>query len=75
MIGGDCNARTGREGGAVVDEEEEISGGKEGRRSKDEKKNREGRRLVRIMEEKGWSIFNGNVKGDGEEKFTVIGGK
>lgn len=30
---------------------------------------------MRIMEEKGWSIFNGNVKGDKEREFTFTGDK
>jgi len=75
LIGGDFNARTGREGGAVGDEEEGESGGEKRRRSKDGKINRDGRKLVELVEEKGWSIFNGNMRGDEEGEFTFTGGK
>lgn len=68
LIGGDFNARTGRLGGRVGEEEEE-----EGRMSKDEKVNGEGRLLVRRLEEVGWSIFNGGVEGDLEGNWTYVG--
>lgn len=45
------------------------------RRSKDGKMNKEGKRLVEFFEKIGWSIFNGNIKGDEERKFIFIGGK
>ncbi|XP_070170412.1 golgin subfamily A member 6-like protein 22 [Polyergus mexicanus] len=62
IIGGDFNARTGEMGGRVnLGEEEEIG---KNRNSKDKKSNREGRRLVEMLEETGWSIVNGNIKGD-----------
>lgn len=50
-------------------------GGKGGRRSKNGKINREGRILVDFVEERGWSVFNGNIKGDEEGEFTYTGGK
>lgn len=53
ILGGDFNVRTGREGGAVREEDERESGSEKGRRSKDEKINRDGRRLVELVEEKG----------------------
>jgi len=73
LIGGDFNARMGREGGAVMEEEEEgRSGNWKSRKSKDGKINREGRKLVGEVEEKGWS---GNIKGDEEGEFTFTRGK
>lgn len=75
LIGGDFNARTGSEGGAVVKEELYSSGTRKGRMSKDKVKNKEGEKLVRLVEEKGWSIFNGNIAGDEEGEFTFTGGR
>lgn len=45
------------------------------RRSKDKKVNGEGRKLVEFIEEKGWEIFNGNIKGAEEGEYTFTGGK
>lgn len=45
-----------------------------GRRSKDKKINGEGRK-VEYIEERGWTILNGNVRGNEEEEFTYTGGK
>lgn len=71
---GDFNARIGGEGGRV--EEEEMEGIENGeRQSKDGKMNEEGRKLVAFVEEKGWSLFNGNIKGDENGEFIFIGGK
>lgn len=42
--------------------------------SKDMKMNK-GKKLVKMIEEKGWSIFNGNIVGDEEGEFTFTGGK
>ena len=73
IIGGDFNARTGQEGGRV---EEEGRGLREGeRKSKDKKMDREGRLLVKCVEERGWEILNGNVRGDEEGEFTFTGGR
>lgn len=74
LLDGDFNARTRREGGTITKEEEEKSGGKERRYSKDEKINREGRKLVEIIEDKDWSIFNGNMRGDENGQYTFTGG-
>lgn len=52
LLGGDFNARTGREGGRIVEEEEEKSGRKKRRHSKDQKINREGRKLVEMIQDK-----------------------
>lgn len=63
IVGSDFNARTGEEGRIVVMEEGEEKGLK---RSRDKKNNKEGRELIRGIEEVGWGMFNGSVKGDEE---------
>lgn len=75
IIGGDFNARTRRERGSLGELEEYRSGARKSRNSKDRKINKEGRKLVEMIEERGWSIFNGNITGDEEGKFTFTGGK
>ncbi|XP_070157223.1 uncharacterized protein [Polyergus mexicanus] len=70
IIGSDFNARTG---GRVNLGEEEENG--KNRNSKDKKSNREGRRLVEVLEETGWSIINGNIKGDEKGEYTYTGGR
>lgn len=71
---GDFNARTGQEGGRLEgiegEEEEEIK-----RNSKDKKVNKEERKLMEWIRERGWSILNGGVEGDEEEYWTYIGGR
>lgn len=68
--GGDFNdARTGEEGGMWGEEKEE----RVGRRSRDKKKNKEGRRLVEFIGEKRWFILNGRAKGDEEGNWTYSG--
>lgn len=52
LLGGDFNPRTRRERGTIAEEEEEKSEGKKRRHLKDEKINREGRKLVEIIEDK-----------------------
>jgi len=72
IIGGDFNARVGEEGGGI---EEQNWDEREGRRkSKDKRKNKEGREMIRRIEEVGWAIFNGNVEGDREGEWTFTGG-
>jgi len=78
VIGGDFNARTGMEGGGyeiggVEDNKEED--GRRKRASKDGKINKEGKKLLSFLEEKGWGILNGCMKGDEEGEYTFIGGK
>lgn len=75
LIGGDFNARTGREGGRIKEGEEYRSGDRKSRKSKDGKMNKEGKKLIEVIEEKGWSIFNGNISGDEEGEYTFTGGK
>ena len=72
MVGGDFNARTGRQGGRIEGGEEEEGGG---RKSKDGKVNGDGRKLIKIVEETGWEILNGNIMGDEEGEYTYTGGK
>lgn len=75
VIGGDFNARTGEEGGGVGEREMDDEDRKKVRRSKDGRVNREGRVLVEFIGERGWSIFNGVVKGDEEGEYTYTGGR
>lgn len=70
---GDFNARTGEEGGIIKKGEWEKDW--RGRRSKDKKVNAEGRVLVKWVEEVGWTIFNGSVKGDEKGDWTYTGGR
>ncbi|KYN15695.1 hypothetical protein ALC57_12097, partial [Trachymyrmex cornetzi] len=65
---GDFNARTGREGRRIREENEDEE--EEERSSMDSKKNKEGNKLVEVIREKGWSILNGNVKGDEKGNWT-----
>jgi len=55
--------------------EEHRSGVRRSRNSKDMKMNKQGKKLVEMIEENGWSIFNGNIVGDEEGEFTFTGGK
>lgn len=64
IIGGDFNTRTGREGGRVSWEEWEEEEMR--RNSRDRKMNREGRKLVEWIKDKGWFILNGGMKGNEE---------
>lgn len=57
----------GREGEIAWEEEWEEVGD---RKSRDEIENREGRELLRIVEEKGRVILNGNKEGDYEGRWT-----
>jgi len=68
LVGGDFNARTGMRGGRVSvdeDEDEEME-----RKSKDKVMNKEGRRLVNWIRERGWAILNGGIEGDEEGNWT-----
>jgi len=69
IIGGDWNARTGRDGGWVkeqIEEEEEWL-----RKSNDKVTNGEGTKLIREIEERGWGIINGSKGKEGN--WTYIG--
>lgn len=71
-MGGDFNARMGMSGRLITEKGDE----KGGRRcSKNKKENKEGRKLVKYVEERGWSMFNRDIKGDEEGEFTFTGGK
>lgn len=61
IIGGDFNARGEME--------------KRERMTKDGKVNKEGKRLVEFVEERGCGLLNGCTKGDEEGEFTFTGGK
>ncbi|EZA50332.1 hypothetical protein X777_11276 [Ooceraea biroi] len=60
------------EGGMITGGEEEEG---ERRNSKDKTINKEGRPLIDFIEEKGWSLFNGNIKGGEDREYTFTGGK
>lgn len=65
IIGGDF---IGREGEIIGEEDIEDE-----RESKDKKMNREGRKLCSFLEEQGWSVLNGNYRGDEEREWTYVG--
>lgn len=69
-VGGGRREGSGVEGRRVWNEKEEV-----GRRSKDRRVDKEGKRLMEFIEEKGWKIFNENIEGDEEGEFTFTGGK
>jgi len=79
LIGRDFNARTGTEGGGW-----EIGEGTEGnmkeeeerkRKSKNKKINKEGKKLINFLEERGWGILNGCTKGVEKGEYTFTRGK
>lgn len=72
ILGGDFNARTAERGGRLG-EENEREAGIGGRRSKDKKANKEGLKLLKLLEETGLVIWNGNVEADREGEFTFAG--
>lgn len=72
ILGGDFNVRTGELGRFICEKEEE---GIKERKSKDGESNIEGKRLIEIVEEKGWYILNGTKEGDEDGEFTFIGGR
>lgn len=74
IIGEDFNARTGNEGEEVQGLEEEDWEGNR-RQSKDKVINREGRVLVEFVEERGWSVFNENMKRNEQGEYTFTEGK
>ena len=37
--------------------------------------NKEGRKLIEFIEERGWSILNGSIKGDENGDITYLGGR
>lgn len=70
-IGGDCNARIGKEG-------KKYEGGENTemkRNSKDKEVNKEGREMLGMLEERGWEVEVGNAMGDEEGEWTYVGGR
>nr|XP_033200100.1 golgin subfamily A member 6-like protein 6 [Bombus vancouverensis nearcticus] len=65
IIGGDWNARTGEEGA-------EERGKEKSRRSKDKTINTEGRMLLRLLNERGWTIINGRDKEGDEWTYSPL---
>lgn len=59
IIGGDFNVRVVTEGGSGWNEEESWKRERKSRKSKDEVTNKNGRRLISFIEERGWSVCNG----------------
>jgi len=45
------------------------------RNSKDGKINKEGKKLINFLKQRGWGILNGCTKGDEEGEYTFTGGK
>lgn len=72
LIGGDFNARIGNRG--EIGWEEEVGVDMQ-RISKDNVVNREGEELIRVVEEKGWVIMNGNKQGDETGEWTYEKGR
>ncbi|KMQ83320.1 stress response protein nst1-like protein [Lasius niger] len=70
LIGGDFNARTEELGEEVGGGEERE--GEEGKKSRDNKINGDGRLLVDRLEEVGWAILNEGVEGDEKENWTYM---
>lgn len=58
-MGGDLNARIAEGGEWAMSEEKHSK-----RHSKDKTLNKEGKKLIVLIEEKGWNILNGNMVGD-----------
>lgn len=71
LIVGDWNARIGKEQRRTDKHEDDEWH----RNSEDKTLNWEGRRLLDICGEMGWTILNGRSKGDEEGKFTYVGPK
>ncbi|XP_024884581.1 trichohyalin-like [Temnothorax curvispinosus] len=70
-IGGDFNARIGGEGKNYEgDNDEERQ-----RSSKDGVINTEGKEFLGMLEERGWEVGNGNMRGDEEGEWTYSGGR
>jgi len=70
-IEGDFNARIGEEGKRCEKEND-----KEVRRStRDKEINREGKELLVLIEDRGWEIVNGNIRGDKSGEWTYTGGR
>lgn len=71
MLGGDFNARTAEEG-SIINEQD---GTEFKRKSKDKILNKEGERLLQLIEENGLNLLNGNTTGDEEGHLTFIDSK
>lgn len=71
ILGGDFNARVGEEGGPFKEMMTEEIEGREERRSKDKKINRERRLLIEGLRDRSWFIINGCLGREGE--WTCIG--
>lgn len=54
-------------------EGEEREEGERKRKSRDKKRSGEGRKLLQAIEERGWLIVNGCIKGDEKGEYTYTG--
>jgi len=70
-IGRDFNVRIGKERKKIEGVEDEEPW----RNSKDEEVNNERRELLSLVEDRGWDIANGNMRGDENVELTYIGGR
>jgi len=70
-IGGDFNARVGKEEERIEGEEDEEPW----RNSKDEEVNNKGKELLGLVEDREWDIVNGNMRGDENGELTYVGGR
>lgn len=73
IIMGDFNARIGEEGDLGWGQDQERK--EETRSAKDKVKNKEGEKLLELVEERGWIIMNGNKEGDEEGEWTYNKGE
>ena len=69
LVGGDFNARIGKYG--VIERGKEIKF--QQRASKDSVINKRGREMLKLCQERGWHILNGNIKGDEKGSLTYLG--
>lgn len=69
-MGEDFNARTGNRGELITGVEEHGD-----KSSKDKEINKEEKNLLKLIEERGWNILNGNMRGDESGEYTFIGAR
>jgi len=70
-IGEDFNARIGQEERRIEGKEYKEPW----RNSKDDDVNNKGKELLGLVENRGWDITNGNMRGDEKGELTYIGGR
>jgi len=70
-IGGDYNARIWKEGQRIEGKEDVEPW----RNTKNEEVTNEGKELLDLVEDRGWDIADGNMRGDENVELTFIGGR